>query len=211
MAKKELTVSVKGYVSKAEMTEKELDRFMNSQSMQLSRDLIYGVYDQYVHVSDLARPIGKYTTAKRIFIIGFDNGNPVDIKEISCNGVRQLHYGDLETVGMHEAENRDGVLRIPTSVRAQSLFTGGIPQWDKDGNSLIVKKFAFRVKDRNKKAVANYVERGDGKWDVETVNQDGKQYVKFSALDLNEYEMCEFPTTLSAKEIVPSNIVDSFI
>ena len=178
----------------ATFTDTQL-RNLNSQSQRLRQDLVYVICPQWVHVEKLATPVNGYDTSNRIFALGVnEQGVPVAGVTLSVNGLRATHYGvikDNPGMKIEAAPNTQGLMRAVGGSQTRVFSLGALPiKTTADKRAYITRPFAFRIAGNNECYAVSFTEtaKGSGKWNIDTVNVGGTDYVKFRPQRYNDYQ-----------------------
>lgn len=177
----------------ATLTDSQVRNF-SQQSQRLRQDLTYVICPQWVHEEKI-QPVNGYDKSNRIFALGVnEQGVPVMGVTLSVNGLRARHYGRIDQhpgLKIEAVINQDGLKRIGAGASQTNVFSSGaLPiKVTTDKRAYITRPFAFRVNGMGQCYTVAFTEtsKGSGKWNVNTYNEGGKEYVEFRPQSYNDY------------------------
>lgn len=180
---------------------------LNQRSQLLRKDLTYVIVPQYVHSEKLPQPINGNEFSNRIFAIGVNEaGDAVQAITLSINGLRARHYGMIAenpNLRVSAVKNDAGLMRAERGAQIFSVFeTGSLPIVTAGEKAYISRPFAFKVTGRGQCYNVSFKETKNG-YDMETFQEDGKSYVKFTPVTLNKYAEVD-----SVPEVDTNGIID---
>ena len=180
---------------------------LNQQSQRLRNDLTYVVVPQFVHSEKLPQPINGNEFSNRIFVIGVNaEGDAIQALTLSVNGLRARHYGvikDNPNFKVSAIKNESGLMRAERGTTQFSVFANGaLPIVTAGDKAYISRPFAFKVVGRDACYNVSFKQVKNG-YDMETFNEDGKDYVKFTPVTMNKYEEVD-----NVPEVDTNGIID---
>lgn len=165
---------------------------LNQQSQRLRNDLTYVIVPQFVHSEKLPQPVNGNEFSNRVFAIGVNaEGQAIQAVTLSVNGLRARHYGVIAenpNLRVSAVKNDAGLMRAERGTTQYSVFANGaLPIVTAGDKAYISRPFAFKVTGRNACYNASFKQVKEG-YDMETYNEDGKDYIKFTPVTMNKYE-----------------------
>lgn len=165
---------------------------INQQSQRLRNDLTYVIVPQYVHKEKLPQPINGNEFSNRVFAIGVNaDGQGIHAVTLSVNGLRTRHFGVIAenlNLKVRAYKNAKGLMRPDPSVVQFSVFTyGELPLITTRDHAFISRPFAFKVVGRGQCYNVSFKQVKNG-YDMETFQEEGKDYIKLVPVTLNKYE-----------------------
>ena len=176
--------------------EKQIEN-QNQQSQRLRTDLTYVIAPQFVHKEKLERPINGHEFSNRVFVFGVNaEGQAISLITLSVNGLRAHHFGAIAErpyLKVRAFKNIKGLMRPDSDAAQFSVFVNGVlPIVFEGDKAYISRPFAFKVIDRRQCYNVSFKRVKNG-YDMETYQEDGKNYIKFVPVTMNSYAVVDVP------------------
>ncbi len=183
--------------AKATVTASEA-QYLNRASLRLSKDLIYVLPKQWVHVEKLAQPFNGYDNFKAVYVVGMDiAGHPIEIQSIGYNSLKTTFYGtDAEPKELELVESKG---RQVIKQQGTNVFKGERPPFKvtEDLHPYVARDFAFKLVKRSDCFIPA-LKQINKVWTY-FLDDDGKVAGEFKLINL--YEPATIPAQIDWKDL----------
>lgn len=171
---------------------------INRASLRLSKDLIYVLPKQWVHLEKLAIPYKGHNNFKAVYVVGMDVvGHPIEIQSIGYNSLKTTFYGtDVEPMELELVESKG---RQVIKQQGTNVFKGERPPFKvtEDLHPYVARDFAFKLVKRSDCFIPE-LKQINKVWTY-FLDDDGKVAGEFKLLNL--YESVTIPDVLDWKDL----------